>query len=53
MYFLTTGTDEHGQKITRISNKRHGKEPLEYIDPIVDSAKELWKTLDIDFDAFC
>ena len=49
--FLTTGTDEHGQKLQESALKA-GKEPLEYIDPIVDSAKELWKTLDIDFDAF-
>lgn len=49
--FLTTGTDEHGQKLQESAIKA-GKEPLEYIDPIVDSAKELWKTLDIDFDAF-
>lgn len=49
--FLTTGTDEHGQKLQESAIKA-GKEPLEYIYPIVDSAKELWKTLDIDFDAF-
>lgn len=49
--FFTTGTDEHGQKLQESAIKA-GKEPLEYIDPIVDSAKELWKTLDIDFDAF-
>ena len=49
--FLTTGTDEHGQKLQESAIKA-GKKPLEYIDPIVDSAKELWKTLDIDFDAF-
>ena len=49
--FLTTGTDEHGQKLQESAIKA-GKEPLEYINPIVDSAKELWKTLDIDFDAF-
>lgn len=49
--FLTTGTDEHGQKLQESAIKA-GKAPLEYIDPIVDSAKELWKTLDIDFDAF-
>lgn len=49
--FFTTGTDEHGQKLQESAIKA-GKAPLEYIDPIVDSAKELWKTLDIDFDAF-
>lgn len=49
--FFTTGTDEHGQKLQESAMKA-GKAPLEYIDPIVESAKELWKTLDIDFDAF-
>ena len=49
--FFTTGTDEHGQKLQESAVKA-GKAPLEYIDPIVESAKELWKTLDIDFDAF-
>ena len=49
--FFTTGTDEHGQKLQESAIKA-GKAPLEYIDPIVESAKELWKTLDIDFDAF-
>ena len=49
--FFTTGPDEHGQKLQESAIKA-GKAPLEYIDPIVESAKELWKTLDIDFDAF-
>ena len=49
--FFTTGTDEHGQKLQESAIKA-GKAPLEYIDPIVESAKELWRTLDIDFDAF-
>lgn len=49
--FFTTGTDEHGQKLLEKS-KEAGKKPLEYIDPIVDSAKELWKKLDINYDAF-
>ncbi len=49
--FFTTGTDEHGQKLLEKA-KESGKKPLEYIDPIVDSAKELWKKLDINYDAF-
>ena len=49
--FFTTGTDEHGQKLQESAIKA-GKAPLEYINPIVESAKELWRTLDIDFDAF-
>lgn len=49
--FFTTGTDEHGQKLLEAAQKA-GKQPLEYIDPIVDSAKELWKKLDIRYDSF-
>ena len=49
--FFTTGTDEHGQKLQESAIKAV-KAPLEYIDPIVESAKELWRTLDIDFDSF-
>ncbi len=49
--FLTTGTDEHGQKLLEAATKA-GKKPLEFIDPIVESAKELWKKLDIRYDAF-
>lgn len=29
-----------------------GDNPLNYIDPIVQSAKDLWKKLDIDIDSF-
>ena len=49
--FFTTGTDEHGQKLMEAAQKA-GKEPKEFIDPIVKSAKELWKKLDIKYDAF-
>ena len=49
-WFLT-GTDEHGQKIERAARKA-GKEPLEYIDPIVEATKELWRRLHISYDDF-
>jgi methionyl-tRNA synthetase len=49
-YYLT-GTDEHGQKIQKKAEEA-GLTPLEYIDPIVESAKELWKKLDIQYDDF-
>ncbi|WP_100065665.1 methionine--tRNA ligase [Miniphocaeibacter massiliensis] len=49
--FFTTGTDEHGQKLLEKA-KESGKTPLEYIDPIVESAKVLWKKLGINYDAF-
>ncbi|MDU3117558.1 MAG: class I tRNA ligase family protein, partial [Finegoldia magna] len=51
--FLTTGTDEHGQKLyEKAKEKNMGDNPLNYIDPIVQSAKDLWKKLDIDIDSF-
>lgn len=50
VYFVT-GTDEHGQKLFETAQKA-GKKPLEYIDPIVDSAKSLWEKLDIRYDNF-
>ncbi len=49
--FFTTGTDEHGQKIEEAA-KKSNKTPKEYVDKIVDSIKDLWKTLEIDYDAF-
>lgn len=49
--FFTTGTDEHGQKIEEAA-KKYGSEPLAYVTNIVNSAKDLWKKLDIDYDAF-
>ncbi len=49
--YLVTGTDEHGQKIQEAARK-NGMKELEFIDGIVDSAKELWKKLEIDYDQF-
>ena len=49
--FFTTGTDEHGQKLLEKATEA-GKTPIDYINPIVDSAKALWEKLDIHYDAF-
>ncbi|CCC57944.1 methionine--tRNA ligase [Caloramator australicus] len=49
--FFLTGTDEHGQKIQRIAEKK-GVTPKEYVDNIVASIKELWKTMNISYDKF-
>lgn len=49
--FFLTGSDEHGQKIQR-SAQAQGKTPLEYVDPIVDSFKDLWKKFYISNDDF-
>ena len=46
-----TGTDEHGQKIQRKA-EAEGVTPKEYVDKIVENAKELWKSLDISYDDF-
>lgn len=49
-YFLT-GSDEHGQKIQRKAQEM-GVSPIEYVDPIVDNFKKLWKKLYISNDDF-
>ena len=46
-----TGTDEHGQKIERRA-KEDGVTPKQYVDKIVDWIKDLWKTMDIEYDDF-
>ncbi|MDA8235770.1 MAG: methionine--tRNA ligase [Clostridia bacterium] len=50
VWFLT-GTDEHGQKIERTA-KAQNQQPIEYVDPIVEGFKRLWKTLEINYDDF-
>lgn len=49
--FFTTGTDEHGQKIQEKA-KENNTTPKAYVDSIVADIKELWKMLEIDYDAF-
>jgi len=49
--FLTTGTDEHGQKIAR-SAKEQGISPKELADRVADQYKRLWKEMGIEYDAF-
>ena len=46
-----TGTDEHGQKIENKALEA-GKTPKEYVDEIVDNAKDLWKSLNVKYDKF-
>ncbi len=45
------GTDEHGQKIAEEANKK-GVEPKLYVDSLVPTFKDAWKSLNIDFDVF-
>ncbi|MBY0584573.1 methionine--tRNA ligase [Murdochiella sp. Marseille-P8839] len=49
--YYVTGSDEHGEKLARIAEEKNVA-PLEYIDPIVDSIKELWALLDVEPDTF-
>ncbi|WDV45984.1 methionine--tRNA ligase [Clostridiaceae bacterium M8S5] len=46
-----TGTDEHGMKIEEVAKKK-GLKPKEYLDGIIKTVKELWKTLDISYDYY-
>lgn len=49
--FFLTGTDEHGQKIEKNAQAK-GLTPIEFINPLVDELKEIWKELDISYDKF-
>ena len=49
--FFQTGTDEHGQKIEKKAEEK-GVTPKEYIDPIIENAKDLWEKLGISYDYF-
>lgn len=49
--FFLTGTDEHGEKIEKKA-KENGVTPKEYVDKIVNNAKDLWKSLGISYDKF-
>lgn len=46
-----TGTDEHGMKIEQKA-KEKGVTPKEYVDPIVDNFKRLWKTMGVSYDRY-
>ncbi len=50
VYFLT-GSDEHGLKIQKKALES-GVTPQEYVDKIIKDAKDLWKSLKIDYDKF-
>lgn len=50
VYFLT-GSDEHGLKIQKKAEEA-GLTPKEYVDKIIEDAKDLWKHLDIQYDRF-
>lgn len=49
--YMLTGLDEHGQKIQEVAEK-NGKTPQQHVDEMAESAKELWKLMNIDYDDF-
>lgn len=49
--FFQTGTDEHGLKIEQKA-KEASVSPKEYVDVIVENAKDLWNSLNISYDYF-
>ncbi len=49
--YLLTGLDEHGQKVQTVA-KNAGKTPQQHVDDMADSAKKLWKKMNIEYDDF-
>lgn len=49
--YLMTGSDEHGQKIEECA-KAAGITPKEYVDKVSDEIKEVWNSLNTDYDKF-
>lgn len=49
--YFQTGTDEHGEKIEKKA-KEAEVTPKEYVDKIIEDAKDLWKSLNISYDYF-
>ena len=49
--YFQTGTDEHGLKI-ETKAKEAGVNPKEYVDKVVENAKDLWKALNVSYDYF-
>jgi len=48
---LTTGTDEHGQKIERAASAAN-RSPQKFTDLISNEFRQQWKTLDLQIDRF-
>ncbi len=49
--YYQTGTDEHGEKIEKKAREA-GVTPKEYVDKIIEDAKDLWKSLNISYNYF-
>lgn len=49
-YYLT-GMDEHGKKIETVANER-GISPSDHVNEMANETKNLWETLNIEYDDF-
>ncbi|MBO7377966.1 MAG: methionine--tRNA ligase [Clostridia bacterium] len=49
--FFLTGTDEHGQKVEEKA-KAAGVTPKEFVDPLIEKLKNIWKLLGVNYDRF-
>ena len=49
--FFQTGSDEHGQKIEEKA-KAVGKTPKQFVDEVSTVIKNIWKTMNVDYDKF-
>jgi len=49
--FFLTGTDEHGEKISKAAEEK-GKQPKEFLDELVPFYTDYWKKLNISYDGF-
>ncbi len=49
--FFVTGSDEHGQKLFDKA-KENNQEVFDYVTNIVDTFKNLWSKLDVEYDLF-
>jgi methionyl-tRNA synthetase len=49
--FFQTGTDEHGTKVAEVATKA-GLSEIEFCDKTVETFKNAWKNLSVDYDYF-
>ena len=49
--FFLTGTDEHGEKNQKAA-ETNGLTPQQYVDGLANTYKDVWKCLNISYDAF-
>lgn len=49
--YMLTGTDEHGEKIQKTAESKN-KTPKEFVDEISAKFKNIWQSLNIDYDYF-